>query len=178
MADGFNHARAMRVAEIMSDFRTLHRHIASVRLTYAPEDHNLEGFVVMRQCVAEAQSVLNQPFSSSAVHPRGDEEQEKSQLRQILMDASLRRFKVQKIYMRASAAQRWITARNAILKGQRPQIHHMAALQQITRTLRSELGSITDARVELTLRSSDAAQNKWLAEDPSLAVISQMLRPR
>jgi len=75
----------MRVAEIMNDFRTLHRHIASVRLTYAPEDHNLAGYAVMRQCIAEAQTVLNQAFSSSAVHPRGDEEQEKSQLRQYVL---------------------------------------------------------------------------------------------
>jgi len=52
------------------------------------------------------------------------------------MDASIRRFKVQKIYMRASAAQRWINARNAILKGQRPRSHHGAALQQITQSLR------------------------------------------
>lgn len=41
-----------------------------------------------------------------------------------------------------------------------------------------ELASVTDARVELTLRTNDARQGKWLVEDPSLAVIAQMLRPR
>jgi len=90
--DAVNHARAMRVAELMTDFRNLQRHLASVRVTYAPENHNLEGYVVLRQCMSEAQAILNQPFQSSSVHPRGDEEQEKTQLRQyvhlILADGS------------------------------------------------------------------------------------------
>ena len=77
-----NHARAMRVAELMTDFRSLQRHLASIRVTYAPENQNLEGYVVLRQCMTEAQAILNQPFQSSSVHPRGDEEQEKTQLRQ------------------------------------------------------------------------------------------------
>ncbi|GAB7345850.1 hypothetical protein MBLNU457_4106t1 [Dothideomycetes sp. NU457] len=178
MADGLNHARAMRVAELMTDFRNLQRHLASIRVTHVPEDHNLEGYVVLRQCMSEGQAILNQPFQSSSVHPRGDEEQEKTQLRQIIMDASLRRFKVQKIYMKANAAQRWVSARESILKGRQPQAHHGSALSQISQSLRTELASITDARVELTLRTNDARQGKWLVEDPSLAVIAQMLRPR
>lgn len=72
----------MRVAELMTDFRSLQRHLASIRVTYAPENQNLEGYVVLRQCMTEAQAILNQPFQSSSVHPRGDEEQEKTQLRQ------------------------------------------------------------------------------------------------
>jgi len=111
------------------------------------------------------------------------------------MDASLRRFKVQKIYMKANAAQRWVSARDTMLKGRPPQAHHGSALSQISQSLRTvwqdvvkyrdaadpfsqELASVTDARVELTLRTNDARQGKWLAEDPSLAVIAQMLRPR
>lgn len=36
----------------------------------------------------------------------------------VLLDASLRRFRCQRIYLRATAAMRWINSRNAILRGQ------------------------------------------------------------
>lgn len=41
-----------------------------------------------------------------------------------------------------------------------------------------ELLAMTDAYVESTLRNQDAAQGKWLAEDPSLAQIQQILMRR
>jgi hypothetical protein len=37
-----------------------------------------------------------------------------------------------------------------------------------------ELASITDQRVELSLRSADATAGKWLAEDPSLQQIQRV----
>ena len=77
-----NHARAMRIAEIMTDFGTLQREIASIRVVLARGDHNLEGYVLLRQAVHEAQAALTQPFGATVVSPRGNEEQEKTQLRQ------------------------------------------------------------------------------------------------
>lgn len=41
-----------------------------------------------------------------------------------------------------------------------------------------ELLAITDAHVENTLRAQDTSQGKWLAEDPTLAQIQQMLMAR
>ena len=41
-----------------------------------------------------------------------------------------------------------------------------------------ELLAITDAWVESTLRAQDAAQGKWLNEDPSLAQIQHILMSR
>lgn len=41
-----------------------------------------------------------------------------------------------------------------------------------------ELIAITDFHVDSTLRSADAQQGKWLAEDPSLTQIQQMLMSR
>lgn len=38
--------------------------------------------------------------------------------------------------------------------------------------------AITDAHVDATLRNADAAQGKWLAEDPSLTHIQQILMTR
>lgn len=175
----------------------------------------------------------------------------------VILDASVRRLKAQGIYLRASAALRWVSSRNAVLGGQQPQPVHQRALQQILNALRAvslfsffiffffffilivdffffssslvplpfprctrtaclvaetgrgfpsstvfcrtrhvqsarqskplvtdsdnparaqELSSITIERIELSLRSMDTSQGKWLAEDPSLALIQQMLR--
>jgi hypothetical protein len=39
-----------------------------------------------------------------------------------------------------------------------------------------ELAAITDEHVEYSLRAQDAAQGKWLEEDPSLAIILTRIR--
>ncbi|PNS19075.1 hypothetical protein CAC42_1811 [Sphaceloma murrayae] len=177
MADGLNQIRAMRVAEIMQDFRNAQTYMAGIRLQVPRQDANLEGYLVLRQCLSEAQQLTNQPYTATSSNPRGDAEREKAQLRQIIMDASLRRFKAQKLFMRVVACQRWIAARNALLKGGIARAEHTRALAQITHAFRTEMGTITDARVEHTLRAADTAQGKWLAEDPSLTIMLQMLRP-
>ncbi|CAD0012750.1 unnamed protein product [Aureobasidium pullulans] len=94
----------------------------------------------------------------------------------VMLDASIRRFKIQQIYLKASAALRWLTSRNAILGGNRPQPIHTPALQQIANTMRAELASVTPARVELALRSQDSIQGKWLAEDPTWSTMEQSIR--
>ncbi|KAF2841895.1 hypothetical protein M501DRAFT_998098 [Patellaria atrata CBS 101060] len=81
MSDGLNEARAMRVAEIISDFRNLQHYIAQINASPSAEEYYLEGYALLRQCAVEAQSVLAQPFSASAASPRGDSEMEKQQLR-------------------------------------------------------------------------------------------------
>ncbi|TKX20671.1 hypothetical protein C1H76_7057 [Elsinoe australis] len=177
MADGLNQARAMRVAEIMQDFRTVQNYLAGVRPQIPRHDANQEGYLLIRQCLHEAQQLIAQPYAASGSHPRGDAEKEKAQLRQVIMDASLRRFRAQKLYMRVVACQRWIATRNALLKGGQARTEHARALAQISHAFRNEVAAITDARVEYTLRAADSAQGKWLAEDPSLAVILQILRP-
>ena len=53
------------------------------------------------------------------------------------MDAAVRRFKAQKLYLQATAALRWINSRNAILQGHRAHAGHAPALQQIRNTLRA-----------------------------------------
>lgn len=58
-----NEARALRVLEIMNDFRTLQVHITSLttRADASPPDQSiyyLDGYVVLRQCSAEAQAIL------------------------------------------------------------------------------------------------------------------------
>lgn len=178
MSDGLNDARAIRVAEIMTDFRNLQYYLVSLRVTPTPEEYYLEGYSLLRQCTAEAQQILDAPFSGSTVPPSGDVEREKAQLKAIIVDAAVRRFRCQRAYLRAHAGLRWMNSRNSILRGQKPNPNHFNALQTADNTLRMELLAITDAHVDNTLRSQDAAQGKWLAEDPSLTQIQQILMSR
>lgn len=58
-----NEARALRVLEVMNDFRTLQTHITSLvtRADASPPDQSayyLGGYTVLRQCNAEAQAIL------------------------------------------------------------------------------------------------------------------------
>ncbi|KAL1311606.1 hypothetical protein AAFC00_001718 [Neodothiora populina] len=176
MADGLNQARAMRVAEIIDDFRSIQHFLASIRANPSAHVYYEEGYAVLRQCASDSQALLSQPFDSQAFGPHGDEEEKKSQLRRVILDASVRRFEAQRIYLRASAALRWAESRNAILRGNLPQMVHQPALNQILNTLRAELCSITTERVELSLRSKDISQGKWVAEDPGLQIMYRLLR--
>ncbi|KAK6001586.1 hypothetical protein QM012_002917 [Aureobasidium pullulans] len=166
----------MRIAEILSDFRHLQHYIANIRANPSAEDYYEEGYCVLRQCAAEAQALLAQPFDCQGPEPDGDCEQEKVQLQRIMLDASIRRFKIQQIYLKASAALRWVNSRTAILGANRPQSIHTPALQQINSTMRAELASVTPARVELALRSQDSVQGKWLAEDPTWSTMEETIR--
>lgn len=81
MSDGLNQARAMRVAEIMHDFRNVQTYLASIRLRPSAEEYNEEGYVLLRRCVAEAQALLAQPFQSTPGNGKGGEEEKRGELR-------------------------------------------------------------------------------------------------
>ncbi|KAH7093521.1 hypothetical protein FB567DRAFT_175546 [Paraphoma chrysanthemicola] len=178
MSDGLNDARAMRVAEIMTDFRNLQHYLIQLRASPTAEEYYLEGYSLLRQCQSEAQTILQTPFAGHTGASAGDPEQEKRQLRAIITDAAVRRFQCQRAYLLAHAGQRWMKSRNEILRGQMPNASHLGALQQADATLRNDRLAITDAHVEYTLRAADAAQGKWLHEDPSLAQIQHILMSR
>ncbi|KAJ4991511.1 hypothetical protein SVAN01_02892 [Stagonosporopsis vannaccii] len=184
MSDGLNDARAMRIAEIMTDFRNLQHYLSQLRAAPTAEEYYLEGYSLLRSCASEAQTILQTPFSASTGGSTGDPEREKQQLKTIITDAAVRRFQCQRAYLRAHAGLRWMNSRYSILRGQKPNASHQAALQQVDGTLRNllidskELLAITDTYVESTLRNQDATQGKWLVEDPSLSEIQQALMRR
>ncbi|CAI6334201.1 unnamed protein product [Periconia digitata] len=178
MSDGLNDARAMRVAEIMSDFRNLQHYLVQLRASPTAEEYYLEGYALLRQCASEAQSILAVPFAANSGAAGGDPERQKQQLRVIITDAAVRRFQCQRAYLRAHSGLRWMNSRNSVLRGQKPNASHLHALQTADNTLRMELLAITDAHVDQTLRNQDAAQGKWLGEDPSLAQIQHFLMSR
>lgn len=70
----------MRVAEIMSDFRNLQHYLNQLRATPTAEEYYLEGYSLLRQCMSEAQSVLQKPFAAGTGATSGDPEREKQQL--------------------------------------------------------------------------------------------------
>jgi hypothetical protein len=75
-----NQARAMRISEIMNDFRNIQVRIAAINAQPSREEFNEEGFVLLRQSQAEAKALLTQPFEQSA-RGRGTEEHHKVQLK-------------------------------------------------------------------------------------------------
>ncbi|KAK0320330.1 hypothetical protein LTR82_008847 [Friedmanniomyces endolithicus] len=160
----------MRVAEIMNDYRNIHAFLAAIRASPTAEEYNEEGYLVLRRCVAEAQALLAQPFQALNTG-RGDEEHDKMHLRRIIVDAAMRRFRAQKIYL---AMGKFARGGITVPQAARRTRTCFATDPQRLPSGKSELASITDQRVEMSLRSTDSAAGKWLQEDPSLQHIQRM----
>ncbi|KAK1654146.1 hypothetical protein BDP81DRAFT_78712 [Colletotrichum phormii] len=178
--DGLNDYRTTRVAEVLSDFRTLQYYIAA-----APtdpnnmEDYYTEGWAALRQCSLDGQHILNCAADTSVPQASGGTlEQEKAELRQCLLDAFSRRHECQKIYLRQAAAQRWVTNRDGILQGARPNSRNQSHLRACDQQLRAELATITDETIYNELQASDATMGRWTAEDPSQRGVQRWLRAR
>jgi len=75
-----NDARAIRISEIMTDFRNLQHYMAQIGASPTAEEYYLEGYTLLRACVAEAQQVLNAPFNATS-SSGGSPETQKAQLR-------------------------------------------------------------------------------------------------
>ena len=76
-----NDARAMRVAEIMNDFRTIQLRISQYQVTPSASEYHEAGFGILRQCHAEAQAVLSTHFDPGVLQtPSSTGEQTKRQL--------------------------------------------------------------------------------------------------
>lgn len=178
--DSLNDARALRIAEIMTDFRNMQHYLglAKLRATPTAEEYYLEGYSLLRQCTSEAQAIVTAPFSAVTTLPSEDAEGKKAQLQSIIIDSAVRRFQCQRAYLRAHAVLRWMNSRNLILRGQRPNANHFTDLQAADNALRMEVILITDIHVGNSLRSQDVSQGKWLSDDPTLPQIQQILMSR
>ena len=75
-----NGTRAIRVAEIINDFRNIQQYLAQIRANPSAEEYNEEGYVVLRRCAAEAHALLLQPVNAQSPNS-GDDEQTKADLR-------------------------------------------------------------------------------------------------
>ena len=123
---------------MMNDFRSLQHYISNVQVQPRPEEYYELGYETLRRCRTEAQQILASNFDTSALQASGSNgESEKRQLQRVLLDASARRFRAQKIYLQVVAATRWVNSRNTILQGQRAHAGHLMALQQADTALRT-----------------------------------------
>ena len=77
-----NHARAIRIAEIMNDFRDLQRQIAQFHVEPTREEADLGGFRILGYAISQARAVLAQPFAANLPPPGSDVERAREQLRQ------------------------------------------------------------------------------------------------
>ncbi|TWU76957.1 hypothetical protein ED733_007216 [Metarhizium rileyi] len=178
--DGLNDCRTARVAEILDDFRTLQYYISDApSRPKNAEDYGTEGWTALRQCKVDGHHILECAADTRVpVAQGGQEEQTKAQLKQVLLDAFSRRHQGQKIYMKQSAAKRWLEYRDLILQGQRPRPaiqHHLDACDS---QLRADLACITDASVYNELVAFDHGLYRWTVEDPSLQSVVGWLSAR
>jgi len=79
-----NEYRTARVAEILSDFRTLQYYIAAAPAEPDhPDDYYTEGWSALQQCAMDGQHILNCGADTSVPNVRGGpEEQAKAELQQ------------------------------------------------------------------------------------------------
>ncbi|CAG7985628.1 unnamed protein product [Penicillium olsonii] len=196
MSDGLNQARAMRVAEIINDYRTLLLHIPQQNVEASQEEYWEEGFVVLRESLASAQSLMSTNYQTCPVTGQGNVETEKAELQRyhrspdalsrqfrnesdtkprVILDSAARRYQAHKIYLRAAAARRWAMTRASILRGQKPTAQHATALKSATTSLHQDLARITDTYAVSDLRAADMRAGHWLDDDPSLDAIRRWI---
>lgn len=77
-----NDARAMRVSEVVTDFRSSTHQISALATDPPPQESTLVGWLVLNQCKAEIRLLLARPFDSgpSLQVPGGNPEHIKVQL--------------------------------------------------------------------------------------------------
>ncbi|OJJ76117.1 hypothetical protein ASPBRDRAFT_51779 [Aspergillus brasiliensis CBS 101740] len=176
MADGLNEARALRVAEIINDYRTLLVHISQQNVQIPSAEANEEGYKTIREGLAAAQALMSSNYNPSMTPAQSNVETEKAELQRVILDASARRFQAHRIYLRVAAARRWAINRQNVLRGQQPGPQHAAQLKTVSNTFRQEMAQVTDQYVVADLRAADTRAGHWLADDPSLPVILTWIR--
>jgi len=79
-----NEQRTARVADLLSDFRTLQYYIAEAAVDPQDmDDYYTEGWAALRQCAIDGQHILNCAAETRVPRARGGpEEQEKAELQQ------------------------------------------------------------------------------------------------
>lgn len=85
-----NEARAMRVAEIINDYRTLLVHISQQRVNPSQEEYWEEGFVVLRKSLDDAQALMSANYEPCPVPGQGNLETQKAELQRYIQSLPTR----------------------------------------------------------------------------------------
>ena len=75
-----NDVRALRVAEIVQDFRALQQQLSEVRAIPPPDEYYTQGYALLRDCISEGHEILQRVFPTTPDSPEGDPEQERQHL--------------------------------------------------------------------------------------------------
>ncbi|KAI1462573.1 hypothetical protein F4805DRAFT_452400 [Annulohypoxylon moriforme] len=169
--DGLNDYRTARVADILSDFRNLQYYIAAAPVDPPNgEDYYTEGWAALRQCAMDGQHILNCAADVTVPQANGGEaEQQRAELKQILLDAFSRRHEGQKIYLRQAAAQRWIEYRDSVLQGQRPNSSHRRQLRACDEQLRG-VRNFHESQTNSSIKNFRPPTCRWAAGRPKTLV--------
>ncbi|KAE8372477.1 hypothetical protein BDV26DRAFT_285935 [Aspergillus bertholletiae] len=168
MVDRLNAARALRVAEIINDYRTLLVHIARHNTRILTDSCHEDIHKEIREGLAAAEALVSANYNPSVAPTQSNTETEKAELQRTILDASARRFQAHRIYLRVAVATRWAIARQDILRGVQPVIQRTAPLHDARTTFRQEMAQVTDQYVVDDLRAADTRAGYWLEEDPTL----------
>lgn len=74
----------MRVAEIINDYRTLLLHISQQNVEPTQEEYWEDGFVVLRESLASAQTLMSANYQACPVTGQGNVETEKAELQRYI----------------------------------------------------------------------------------------------
>ncbi|OGM49720.1 hypothetical protein ABOM_001882 [Aspergillus bombycis] len=171
MVDRLNGARALRVAEIINDYRTLLMHIARHNVQTPAGDYHEEAYTEIRAGLAAAQALISANYNPSVAPTQSNTETEKAELQRTILDASARRFQAHRIYLRVAAATRWAITRQDIVRGGPAGIQHTAPLNSLGNSFRQEMARLTDQYALDDLRAADTRAGYWTVEDPTLPEI-------
>jgi len=81
MADGLNDARAMRIAEVLEDYRSISSSMIGYRPYLAQTQSGTAGYTVLSQCISQASALLSVPFQGGNIDiPTSPGEGTKAQL--------------------------------------------------------------------------------------------------
>lgn len=80
-----NQARAVRVAELINDYRTLLLHVSQQHVDVPPEDFHEEGYTVLRECHTAAQRLLAVNYQPCPVASQGNAETEKAEMQRYII---------------------------------------------------------------------------------------------
>ncbi|KAJ5348638.1 uncharacterized protein N7506_001891 [Penicillium brevicompactum] len=174
-----NEARAMRLAELVNDYRTLHIYILEHTTNLPFELTGQESYRVLMECRAFSQALLTGNYSPEPIPTWGGDEDAlvANMLKQVILDASARRFQAFKIYLRVSAARYSIMQGGNVIR-RSPLEACAGRLRDIDTTLQNilrndqELATMTDNFVASNLHEADLRAGYWVDEDPCLAAIS------
>lgn len=190
-----NQARAMRVAEIINDYRTLLLHISQQQVDAPQEEYYADGFVILRESLASAQTLMAANYQPCPVTGQGNAETEKAELQRYihlpfnLPFHSSHPKKKTKIKIKKNHPN---TSPRVILDGsaRRFQAHKIylraAAARRWAMTrdsspktaaasLHQDLARVTDQHVVADLRAADMRAGHWVEEDPSLEAIRRWM---